>query len=87
MLKNATVALGTGARGSVEEEVGSAGTNIVFVKSDDQYTPRVVAVSSRQDGYCAIAGGIRPGEEIVVRNAYALKSRLYDELIKQAGVH
>ncbi|MDT8398822.1 MAG: ABC transporter permease [Pseudomonadales bacterium] len=27
------VALGTGARGSVEEEVGSAGTNIVFVKS------------------------------------------------------
>ena len=27
------VALGTGARGSVEEEVGSAGTNLVFVKS------------------------------------------------------
>ena len=27
------VALGTGARGSVEEEVSSAGTNIVFVKS------------------------------------------------------
>ena len=27
------VALGTGARGSVEQEVSSAGTNIVYVKS------------------------------------------------------
>jgi len=61
--------------------------NIVFVKSGSEYTPRVVTVSSRQDGYCAIERGLRAGEEIVTQNAYALKSKLYDEMLKQAGVH
>jgi cobalt-zinc-cadmium efflux system membrane fusion protein len=61
--------------------------NIVFVKTGGQYAPRIVTVSSEQNGYCAIAEGLRGGEEIVVKNAYMLKSKLYGELLREAGVH
>ena len=61
--------------------------DIVFVKTDGQYTPRIVTVSAEQNGYCAIAEGLREGDEVVVKNAYMLKSKLYDELLKKAGVH
>jgi cobalt-zinc-cadmium efflux system membrane fusion protein len=61
--------------------------DIVFVKTDGGYAPRIVTVSAEQNGNCAIAEGLREGEEVVVRNAYLLKSKLYDELLKKAGVH
>jgi cobalt-zinc-cadmium efflux system membrane fusion protein len=61
--------------------------DIVFVKTGGQYTPRIVTVSAEQNGYCALAEGLQEGEVVVVKNAYALKSKLYDELLKKAGVH
>jgi cobalt-zinc-cadmium efflux system membrane fusion protein len=61
--------------------------SIVFVKTDGQFTPRIVTVSAKQNGYCAIAEGLREGEEVVIKNTYTLKSKLYDELLKKAGVH
>ena len=60
---------------------------IVFVKSDGQYEARLVEVSSQQNGYCAIALGLREGEEVVAKGAFMLKSKLYDELLKKAHVH
>jgi cobalt-zinc-cadmium efflux system membrane fusion protein len=61
--------------------------DIVFVKTDGGYAARIVTVSAEQNGYSAIAEGLREGEEVVVKNAYLLKSKLYDELLKKAGVH
>ena len=61
--------------------------DVVFVKTGDQYFPRVVSVSAEQNGSCAIAEGLEEGEVVVVKNAYALKSKLYDELLKKSGVH
>lgn len=61
--------------------------DIVFVKAGGGYAARIVAVSAVQNGHCAIAEGLREGDEVVVKNAYLLKSKLYDELLKKAGVH
>jgi len=61
--------------------------DIVFLKTGEQYVPCIVAVSAEQNGYCAIAEGLQEGEEVVVKNAYTLKSKLYDEFLKKAGVH
>lgn len=61
--------------------------DMVFVKTDGGYAARIVTVSAEQNGYSAIAEGLREGEEVVVKNAYLLKSKLYDELLKKAGVH
>jgi len=61
--------------------------DIVFVKNDGQYTPRLVTVAAEENGYYAIAEGLREGEEVVTKNAYMLKSKLYDELLRKAHVH
>jgi cobalt-zinc-cadmium efflux system membrane fusion protein len=61
--------------------------DIVFLKTGDQYAPCIVTVSAEQNGYCAIAEGLQEGDEVVVKNAYTLKSKLYDRLLREAGVH
>ncbi len=60
---------------------------IVFVKAENQYSPRIVTVSPEQSGFCAIAEGLKEGELVVTKGNYMLKSRLYDELLKREGVH
>ena len=60
---------------------------IVFVKTEAGYAVRVVTVGGRQDGMLAITEGLRAGEQVVVSNAYLLKSKLYDQLLKSTGVH
>jgi len=61
--------------------------HIVFVKTGGEFTPREVLVSAERNGHCAIAEGLREGEEVVVKSAYSLKSKLYDELLKKGHVH
>ncbi len=61
--------------------------NIVFVKTERGFAPRRVTVGARQNGLLAITEGLRAGEWVVVRNAYLLKSKLYDERLKSAGRH
>lgn len=60
---------------------------IVFVKEGGRYIPRVVDAGQVQNGFCAISSGLQEGEEVVVKGNYTLKSRMYDELLKKAGVH
>ena len=61
--------------------------NIVFVKTNGQYAPRIVTVSAVQNGNTAIAAGLDEGEEVVIKEAYMLKSKLYDEMLSGAHVH
>ena len=60
---------------------------IVFVKGENHYLPKIVTVGNRQNGYCEIISGIREGEEVVTKGNYQLKSKLYDELLKKSEVH
>ncbi len=53
------------------------GTPIVFVRfSDDLFEARPVTLGSKRDGWIEIAGGLSPGEPVVVAGAFALKSQL-----------
>jgi cobalt-zinc-cadmium efflux system membrane fusion protein len=90
MFADVTIILNHGLRVltvPAEAVLESNNQDIVFVKIDGGYAPRIVTVSTEQDGRCAIARGLHGGEEVVVKNAFLLKSKLYDELLKKAGVH
>jgi cobalt-zinc-cadmium efflux system membrane fusion protein len=60
---------------------------IVFVKKDGSYYPQLVEVGTKEKGYVEIIKGIQAGDEIVTKGNYQLKSKLYDEILKKAGVH
>lgn len=60
---------------------------IVFVKSEDTFTPRIVQTGIREGGYLEIVSGLEENEEVVVEGSYLLKSKLYDEILKKTGFH
>ena len=60
---------------------------LVFVEANGRYVPRNVEVGDTQDGYCTILSGLEEGDEVVTKGNYLLKSRLYEDLLKAAGVH
>jgi cobalt-zinc-cadmium efflux system membrane fusion protein len=60
---------------------------IVFVRVDDGYQLRVVRIGMKDAGFREIVDGLETGEEVVTVGSYQLKSKLYDEILKQAGVH
>jgi len=60
---------------------------IVFVKSENQYAPRVVTVGARQNGYCEIVDGVQKDDLVVTLGNYQLKSKMHDEELKKAGIH
>ncbi len=52
---------------------------IVFVKTDGSYTPQIVEVGMKENGFCEIISGLRKGDEVVVKGNYQLKSKLHEE--------
>jgi membrane fusion protein, heavy metal efflux system len=60
---------------------------IVFVAKDGVFLPRVVVTGAKMDGSIEVTGGLAAGERVVTRGNYQLKSKLYDEALKGAGVH
>lgn len=60
---------------------------IVFIKKEGKYYPQIVEIGTREKGYVEIIEGIQEGDEIVTKGSYQLKSKLYDEILKKAGVH
>jgi cobalt-zinc-cadmium efflux system membrane fusion protein len=60
---------------------------IVFVKKEGNFYAQLVEIGTRDNDYVEIIRGIQAGEEIVTRGNYQLKSKLYDEILKKAGVH
>lgn len=60
---------------------------IVFVRVNEGYRLQVVKVGMKDAGFWEIADGLAEGEEIVTVGSYQLKSKLFDEILKSAGVH
>ncbi|MBN1938459.1 MAG: efflux RND transporter periplasmic adaptor subunit [Candidatus Aminicenantes bacterium] len=60
---------------------------IVFVRKGDEFFRRVIETKSRVNGFLEVVGGLSEGEDVVVKGNYQLKSKLYDEILKAAGIH
>lgn len=60
---------------------------IVFLKIGGKYLPQIVEVGTRDANYVEILAGIQEGDEVVTKGNYQLKSKLYDEILKKAGIH
>ncbi len=60
---------------------------LVFLKRDGKYLPVIVEIGAKEGGYVEILNGIREGDEVVTKGNYQLKSKLYDEILKKAGIH
>jgi cobalt-zinc-cadmium efflux system membrane fusion protein len=61
--------------------------NIVFLKIQGKYLPQIVEVGTHDADYVEILSGIQEGDEVVTKGSYQLKSKLYDEILKKAGIH
>jgi RND family efflux transporter MFP subunit len=60
---------------------------IVFLKVDGKYIPRIIDTGLQNGGFVEILGGIKEGDEVVTVGNFQLKSKLYDEILKKAGIH
>ncbi len=60
---------------------------IVFLKKEGRFFPREVSVGNKMNGFIEILNGIAEGDEVVTAGSFQLKSKLYDEILKKAGVH
>ncbi|MGB9006944.1 MAG: efflux RND transporter periplasmic adaptor subunit [Candidatus Aminicenantales bacterium] len=60
---------------------------MVFVRRGNQFFPRLIETGSKQNGYVEITAGLQEGDEVVTEGNYQLKSKLYQEILKKAGVH
>ncbi len=60
---------------------------LVFLKREGRFFPREVTVGTKMDGFIEILNGLSEGDEVVTTGSFQLKSKLYDEILKKAGVH
>ena len=60
------------------------GEPTVFIDADGDYEARHVEVGSRRDGMVTIKNGIKPGEWVVGKGAFAIKSKLLKSQIGDA---
>ncbi|MGQ9673637.1 MAG: efflux RND transporter periplasmic adaptor subunit [Candidatus Aminicenantales bacterium] len=60
---------------------------IIFVCEDGGFRPQVVTVGAKEAGFCEIRSGLEADEEVVTSGNYQLKSKMYEEILRQAGVH
>jgi len=60
---------------------------IVFIKSEGKYLLQFVETGAREKGYVEILSGLQEGDIVVTKGNYQLKSKMYDEILKKAGVH
>ncbi len=59
---------------------------LVFLKKVGKYLPVIVEIGTKEGGYVEILNGIQEGDEVVTKGNYQLKSKLYDEILKKAGI-
>ena len=60
---------------------------LVFVKQGNQFFPRLIETGTKENGDVEVTAGLEEGEEVVAKGNYQLKSKLYGEILKKAGVH
>jgi multidrug efflux pump subunit AcrA (membrane-fusion protein) len=81
----ATVSIaGSGGRSAIlvpnEAVQEMNGDQVVFVRTQQtQFRPREVTTSQAADTHTEVLEGLRPGEEVVVKGAFLLKSELLKE--------
>jgi len=63
------------------------GEKLVFLKKSGKFLPVIVDIGIKEGGYVEILRGIQEGDSVVTIGNYQLKSKLYDEILKKAGVH
>lgn len=60
---------------------------LVFVKQGNQFFPRLIETGIKENSAVEVTAGLEEGEEVVAKGNFQLKSKLYDEILKKAGVH
>ncbi len=63
------------------------GDKLVFVKQGNQFFPRLIETGIKENSDVEVKTGLEEGEEVVAKGNFQLKSKLYDEILKKAGVH
>jgi cobalt-zinc-cadmium efflux system membrane fusion protein len=61
--------------------------HIVFLKVDGKYIPRIIKTGIRNESFVEVLAGVEEGAEVVTVGNFQLKSKLYDEILKKAGIH
>jgi cobalt-zinc-cadmium efflux system membrane fusion protein len=60
---------------------------IAFLKKGGEFFPREITVGTKMDGLIEVLSGLEEGDVVVTTGSFQLKSKLYDEILKKAGVH
>ncbi len=64
------------------------GWPMVFVRRNPrQFQPRLVTPGARQNGFIEIVGGLEPGEWVVTRGNFQLKSKLFEAVLESSHIH
>lgn len=63
------------------------GQKLIFIKKNDKFYPHLVQLGAAENSYVEILKGVNPGDEVVIKGNYQLKSKLCEAILKKAGVH
>jgi membrane fusion protein, copper/silver efflux system len=58
---------------------------VVFVKREGEFAPRVIRTGIKEDGFLEVLDGLEPGDVVVTRGHFQLKSKLLDDVLKSSG--
>ncbi len=71
----------------IEAVLDEGEDKMVFVVENGGFRPQLVQTGTKEAGFWEIRSGLKEGEEVVTRGNYQLKSKLYEEILRRAGVH
>jgi cobalt-zinc-cadmium efflux system membrane fusion protein len=60
---------------------------MVFIKRGNQFFPRLIETGIKDNDAVEVTAGLEEGDEVVTKGSFQLKSKLYDEILKRAGIH
>lgn len=60
---------------------------LVFLAKDGKYIPTIIFLGNKEGNFIEVLRGIQEGDTVVTTGNYQLKSKLYDEILKRAGIH
>ena len=71
----------------IESILDEGDDHIVFLKVDGKFIPQIVKIGIRSEDIVEVLAGVEEGAEVVTAGNFQLKSKLYDEILKKAGIH
>ncbi|MFW6136769.1 MAG: efflux RND transporter periplasmic adaptor subunit [Candidatus Aminicenantaceae bacterium] len=63
------------------------GETVVFLQREDKYLLQTVQTGAADNGFVAILSGLSEGDQVVTQGNFQLKSKLYEEILKQGQIH